>query len=372
MAEKLNKLGGRTVYVDLIRATAMVGVIMLHASGQWLMSSQEFSQLNMLDTVRWVVVDVYQSVSVISVPLFLMLTGALLLQSEKKESLNVFFKKRWSRIGLPFFFWTSAYFVWDFVVAKIPVSPDVIAQGLLNGPYTHMWYMYVLVGLYLLTPIVRIFIANADPTIIKYFVLLWFMGVATIPFFNLLTIYQLHSSVFTVTGYVGYFVLGAYLSTVQMRRKTITRLMILGMVLTVFATYVMTVTVGGADMYFFQEYLSPTVILASVMMFLLLFTVKPPSGQNEAGLSKINKLVKLISENTLPIYLFHVMIIESLQNGFFGFAINRNTLNPIVEVPLLTAIVLFVSLGTILLLKKVPYLKQLIGCAPTYDQRTRP
>jgi hypothetical protein len=56
------------------------------------------------------------------------------------------------------------------------------------------------------------------------------------------------------------------------------------------------------------------------------------------------------------------MVIESIQLGYLGFAINRDTLNPILVVPLLTAIVLFGSLAIILLLKKVPYLKKLIGC----------
>ena len=48
-------------------------------------------------------------------------------------------------------------------------------------------------------------------------------------------------------------------------------------------------------MYFFQEYISPTVILASVMMFLLLLTIQPPSVQQEISPSKVNKLIKVIS-----------------------------------------------------------------------------
>jgi surface polysaccharide O-acyltransferase-like enzyme len=226
--------------------------------------------------------------------------------------------------------------------------------------------MYVLIGLYLVTPILRVFIAHADQKLIKYFIILWFTGVATVPFFNLLTIYQVHSNVFILIGYVGYFVLGSYLSTVKMRRSTLSILIILGIALTAFGTYVMAATVGGSEMYFFQEYLSPTVILVSVAVFLMLLTIKPPSVQKDTGPSKVNRLVKLISQNTLAIYLFHVMIIESIQNGYLGFAINRNTLNPIIEIPLLTAIVLFVTLAIILVLKKVPYLNQLLGCAPEH------
>jgi surface polysaccharide O-acyltransferase-like enzyme len=291
-----------------------------------------------------------------------MLTGALLLQPEKQnESLSVFFKKRWVRIGLPFFFWAVIYFIWDFDVQNIPFSLGVITQGILNGAYLQFWYIYVLVGLYLLTPLLRAFLASADQTLIKYFVILWLIGVAILPFFGLLTPFMLNSNVFVISGFVGYFVLGTYLTTVKMRRSTLWVFMTFGISLTTLGTYVLAVT-GGAQMYFLQEYISPTVILTAVMMFLLLLTIKRPSVQQETSPSVGNKLIKVISENTLGIFFLHVIVLESFQNGYFGFAINRNTLNPIIEVPLMTVIVLFASLAIILLLKKIPYMDRLIGC----------
>jgi surface polysaccharide O-acyltransferase-like enzyme len=317
--------------------------------------------MNQFEIIRWTTVDIYQSIGRIGVPLFVMLTGALLLQPSKNESLSVFFKKRWARIGLPWIFWGGAYFAWDFLVEHQAFTSSAIIQGLLNGPYYQFWYLYMLVGLYLLTPILRIFIAHADQTIIKYFVILWFLGVAIIPVFGLLTTYQLSSDVFTITGYVGYFVLGTYLLTVQIRRLTLSIFMILGIALTAISTYVLAATVGGGEMYFFQGYFSPTLILASVMVFLLLLTIQPPSVQKVTRPSTGNKLIKVISENSLALFLFHVMILESLQRGYFGFAINGNTINSIIGVPLMTVIVLFVSLAIILLLKKIPYLKKLIG-----------
>jgi len=360
--EKFNQISGRGVYVDLIRTIAIVGVILLHASGSWVITSQQMNQMNPLETISWSVVDIYQSLARIGVPLFIMLTGALLLQPAKEnESLSVFFKKRWARIGLPWIFWGGAYFAWDFLVEHIPFTLGTIVQGILDGPYSQFWYLYVLAGLYLLTPILRIFIAHADQTIVKYFVILWFLGVAILPVFGLVTIYQLNSNVFTITGYVGYFVLGTYLLTVQMRRSTLSIFMILGIALTAFGTYVLAATVGGTEMYFFQQYFSPTLIFASIMVFLLILTVQPPSAQKVTRPSAGNKLVKVISENTLPLFLFHVMILESLQNGYFGFAINNSTINPIIGAPLLTVVTLFISLGVIILLKKVPVLKRLIG-----------
>lgn len=339
----------------------MIGVILLHASGRFIITPEEINQLSPLEYTRWSIVDVYQSIAVpLGVPLFLMLSGALLLQPQKKDTLPVFFKKRWARIGLPSLFWGTAYFAWDFLVQNIPFSAGVIVQGILNGPYTQLWYLYVLVGLYFLTPILRIFMAHADSTMIKYFIILWTVGVAIIPFLSLFSIYKLNDNVFALTGYVGFFVLGSYLSTVHIRRRTLGVLFISGVALTALGTYALAATKGGTEMYFLQQYFSPTIILASVSAFLLLMTIKPPTIQKDSSPSKVNKLIKLISVNTLGIFFIHVMIIESIQLGYFGFTMNRTTLNPVIEVPLLTAIVLFASLGIILLLKKIPYLKRLI------------
>jgi surface polysaccharide O-acyltransferase-like enzyme len=68
-----------------------------------------------------------------------------------------------------------------------------------------------------------------------------------------------------------------------------------------------------------------------------------------------------ISENTLGIYLFHMMIIYTLQNGLLGVTLNGNTINSIVGIPLMVAVVLLVCLAVFVPLKKVPVLKRLIG-----------
>ena len=360
-----------SIPVDLIRTLAIVGVILLHASND--LTIQTMSQL---EIVRWWTVDIYQCLGRIGVPLFVMLTGALLLQPSKNESMGAFFKKRWARIGLPFFFWGAAYFVWDFFVEHQAITVSAIVQGILTGPYYQFWYLYMLVGLYLLTPLLRIFVAHADNNLLRYFTILWFLGASIIPFAGLLTPYHLDNNVLTITGMVGYYVLGIYLLSVKIRRSIVLIIMSLGIGLTAFATYVLAVTIGGGTTFFFQEYYSPTLILASVMAFLLLTGIQPVSNQlktttkvtdekivtaKKSSRSIGARLLKIISDNTLPIFLFHVMVLESLQRGYFGFAINGTTINSIIGVPLITAITLFICLAIIIPLKKVPVLKQLIG-----------
>jgi surface polysaccharide O-acyltransferase-like enzyme len=102
-------------------------------------------------------------------------------------------------------------------------------------------------------------------------------------------------------------------------------------------------------------------ILSAITMFLLLTTIKVHANQTETQHSKINWVLRQISQSTLAIFLFHVIVLESLQRGYLGFTISANTLNSIIEIPLITVVTLFICLGVILPLKKVPVLKKLIG-----------
>jgi surface polysaccharide O-acyltransferase-like enzyme len=353
----LNQERKLSIPVNLIRTVAIVGVIVLHATSD----ATSFQPTAQFEVLRWWMVDIYQSLSRMGVPLFVMLTGALLLPPSKEgESFRVFFRKRWARIGLPFLFWGATYFAWDFFVHDKALTSTFILQGVLSGPYFHFWYLYMLVGLYLLTPILRIVVAYPDRRMLKYFLILWLAGVF-VPILGLFGAYSLDENVFTIPLWLGYFLMGIYLMNVQVRRLFLWVFLFAGFVLTVIGTYAIAATVGGTLTYFFQDYFSPTMILAAVMLFLLLNKVQVSSDQALTGHPKISWLLNTISQNTLAIYLFHVIVLESLQLGFFGFTLSSNTLNSIVEVPLISVVTLFICLAVIVPLKKIPVVKRLIG-----------
>jgi surface polysaccharide O-acyltransferase-like enzyme len=219
----------------------------------------------------------------------------------------------------------------------------------------------MLVGLYLLTPVLRLITANADGKIMKYFVVLWFVGASVAPVAGLFTSYHLDGNVFTITSLVGYFILGTYLLTVKIRRRTLFALISLGIGSTAIGTYAIAATIGGGRMYFFQEYLSPTMIFTTIVLFLLLNTIKPPLNKENVGHSKVNKLLNLISVNTLPIFFLHVIVLETIQLGYLGFALNGNVVNSIIGVPMMTVIVLFICLAIIVPIKKIPFVAKIIG-----------
>jgi hypothetical protein len=58
------------------------------------------------------------------------------------------------------------------------------------------------------------------------------------------------------------------------------------------------------------------------------------------------------------------MVLQSLQLGFFGFQISLATMNPFIEVPLITAVTLLICIAVIYPLQKIPLINTIIGSAP--------
>lgn len=352
---------------DLIRSLAMFLVILLHSANETL---QAFTSPNpfapMPPMGYWWAAVAYKSVALVCVPLFVMLSGALLLQPAKlNEPIRVFLKKRLSRLGLAFVFWSAIYLAWGFFLhPEVPVTPSNVWQGivrdLFSGAYYQFWFLYLIVGLYLITPVLRVIIAYGSDKLIRYLLVLWFVGIAVVPILVLASGIQINNNVFVIGGWIGYFVLGTYLQRVKARTSILIGLLIAGFATTIFGVWLMTyplIALGQPN--FFFDYLTVNVIAGSVALFMILmkFNMDWPGSNHPV----IGKVAGAISKNTLPIFLFHVIILESFQRGFFGFTLSYTTLNPIIEIPLIATLTLFITLGLVLLMRRVPVLKKLIG-----------
>jgi surface polysaccharide O-acyltransferase-like enzyme len=343
---------------DLIRTVAIFLVVLLHASNEVLEASS-------VPIGYWWTAAIYKTISLACVPLFVMLSGALLLQPIKlNEPIRVFLKKRLNRLGLAFAFWSGVYLAWGFFLTKTPITFSSVSQGivfdLLSGAYYHFWFIYLIAGLYLVTPILRIIIAYGSDRIVRYLILLWFIGVGIVPIINLASGIALNSLVFVIGGWVGYYVLGAYMQKIKVRSSILYALVAAGFLSTLFGLWLMNYPlnfVGQGN--FFFDYLTINVIIGSSALFMILmkFRVDWPGSNHKL----LGKLTRAISKNTLPIYLGHIIILESFILGFFGFKLSYQTLNPIIEIPLIAVATFFLTLGLVLLMRKVPILNKLIG-----------
>jgi surface polysaccharide O-acyltransferase-like enzyme len=355
--------GTSAINVDLIRVVAIFTVILLHVN---IFIDHSINELGVLHW--WIAVDIYQFISRFGVPFFIMLSGALLLApSKKNEDIGFFFKKRFTRIGIPFIFWSAIFFIWAFYVENQPFTQDFIINGILKGPYPTFWYLYMLFGLYLITPLLRIMLAHFTDKLYKYFICLWFTGIAIVPMIEFVSgrAFYLTGVVFLIPLCVGYFVIGTYLTKIQIRRWILASLTILSFTLTTIATYLLagSNSSGSDTAFFFHGNSSPTMIIATFSLFMLLNSYAKPKEKTQMEKpSWKHRIMHVISENTLPLFLLHMIIIYLLEHGFFfSLTLTGNTFDPILSVPLTATVTLILCIIIIIPLKKIPILKKLIG-----------
>ena len=349
---------GTSLPVDLIRTIAIFLVILLHAAIEPFAISADINQTVI---VRWLSVDIYSSVAHTCVPLFVMLSGALLLQPYKvDELLGVFFKKRFARIGLPVVFWGAVYFAWSYFADNKALAVTSIGQGILTGPYFHFWYVYMLIGLYLVTPLLRVLVAHARRSMLRYFLVLWFIGIAVTSYLNLSGVYTLNGDLFLLTGFIGYFLLGFYLlNAPRINSKILYTIFFIGCAWAAIGTYFAAYYIGGSKQYFFMDFVSVNIILASAAIFLLLRKV--PADYVEIKSKPANRVMHFIGQCSLAIYLMHIIILETLHRGYLGLQISLNTISPTIEIPLAAVVTLLICLGILYPLSKIKSVKKLIG-----------
>lgn len=333
----------RYYYIDVLRCIAIVAVISIHVNivigdfpGEGL---EEWWFGNIMNSgARW------------CVPIFFMISGALLLSSSKEESLRSFLARRLTRVLGPFFFAAFLYILWKNrgQLASISWGPSLIE--IIEGPvFYHLWFVYSIAGLYLAAPLLKRFVKQAEQKHLLYFLGLWLISSSyreIEKFFGV----QVGFSIPVVTGYAGYFVLGYVLHTFEIHKRWLYGIYLLGIagwIVTAAGTYEWTRKNGGVFDDFFYSYFSLNVIAMSTAVYML---VKSLHVQNEPP-SILKRIVFAISRASYGIYLIHVLVIQMLGECFH---LDMTVLHPWIGLPLMVVLVtglsyVLVKMGQILL-----------------------
>ncbi|MGE5376892.1 MAG: acyltransferase [Bacteroidota bacterium] len=338
---------------DLIRVVAVLLVIVVHVSGQltniW----------GKVPESHWFIADIYGGIARICVPLFFMISGYLLLP--RRESLETFYRKRMPKVLIPFIVWSLIYLGWFCGNHPGTCSPRVIQDLLLvQGAYYHLWFLYALIGIYLILPVLRLMIGpDTDLKILWYFIGLWLIfqsGLDLASKFADLTT-KLHPPL--IAGYVGFFFLGYLLGPWKLSRFTLiltAAIWVLATLGTISGTYFLTRASGKFDG-FFYVFTTPNVIIASSAAFLLLKWI------SEAGLfapSTSHGFLRDLAAASFGIYLVHVLVIEVLQSWIPGIHLDTFIGNPAWSIPLVVTIVFALSFLIVRFLQKIPVLHYIV------------
>jgi surface polysaccharide O-acyltransferase-like enzyme len=203
----------RERYIDALRAVAVTLVILLHCVGNTLMNA------GMLGGKTWWFCNLANAVSRTGVPLFFMISGHLLLGNPKSEDVLKFYKRRFSRLLLPFAVWSLIYYA-DAVLQKTQeLSFSAFFGSLINsGTAYHLWFVYSIAAMYLLTPFIARAIRGLTRRELIVFLLICTFASTLRPFLNLSLGVYINLFDPLVNGYLGYMVLGYILGSCRPSR----------------------------------------------------------------------------------------------------------------------------------------------------------
>lgn len=357
---------GRIVWADLLRWAAIFMVICIHCSDPFNVSPEARSnpEYNFWGSL-------YGAFLRPCVPLFVMLTGMLLLPV--RHDMGAFYKKRMLRIIVPFLIWSVAYNLfplftglvgWDSSVlsrmfAYAGHNPSQSWQSCLRNigmiPFNFsvytipLWYIYMLIGLYLYMPFLSAWLRQAPVKQIKVFLCVWmftlFLPYAAqfiSPYLWGTCAWNGFGTFYYFAGFNGYLLLGYYLGNAK-RHATGPAVLLpvilfaAGYAVTYFGFREMTArpAVSEEQMELFFLYCSPNVLLMTAAVFLLVRNIRIRSPFLIAALANITKC-------GLGIYMIHYFIV-----GAAYLLIDRISVPVALRIPVTGILVFFVSWGIV-------------------------
>ena len=347
--------GERTYYFDLLRIFATAAVMTLHIAAQnWNTAD--------IRSAAWNVFNVFDGAVRWGVPVFTMISGALFL--DREVPVGTMFRKYIFRILMAFAFWSAVYVAAYCIETGEPVSPGTAFTMFVGGHY-HMWYLYMIVGLYLIVPLLRRI--TADERLAKYFLLLGFLFSFAIPqFIQIVSVFSPEYGDFLnsligmvkmhfVVGYSFYFVLGWYISRRAISTgiwRGVCVLGVLGFLVTILATVWVSQRSGVQNSLFYDN-LTVNVLCESV----LVFTACKRGFEHAAWKERTRRIVRALSKYSFGAYLVHALIIEILDAVFH---LNTLSLRPLPAIFVILVPVFAVSFAISALLNHIPGLRKYI------------
>ncbi|MCM0217884.1 acyltransferase [Bacteroides fragilis] len=298
---ELQKNPQHIVWLDVVRFVAMFTVVCCHCTDPF--NFYPGTAPNIDEIKLWGAI--YGALLRPCVPLFVMITGALLLPV--RGEVSVFYKKRIPRVLWPFLIWSVIYNLFPWITGLLGIKPEIILDFF---PYSgeevmrqslsisldyiaqipfnfsivdvHMWYIYLLIGLYLYLPVFSAWVEKASDK-----AKLWFLGAWAItlllPYYNQFVAQYLWGTCswnafgmfYYFAGFNGYLLLGHYLRNLDWTLGKILAIglpmFVIGYAVTFFGFRYITALPEYSDemLELFFTYCSLNVVMMTIPVFML-------------------------------------------------------------------------------------------------------
>ena len=305
----------RLLWLDLVRSIAIVGVIMCHVVGDvYGFNLQSMQSEGVLSRMFAFLV---LSIGRIGVPFFLLTTGYLMLdKTYNDDSIRKFWKTKGVGLLLATEVWIVVYNLFHCWFQETTFSFSALIKEMLflkSSTMNHMWYMPMILGMYLLLPLV----ANALGTVqvktieVPFFITaILFLGIPSVvvlcSIWNIPLGGTLISSGFSGGVYGIYIVAGYLIKKDELKRFSTTVLGIVAGGCAVVAVSVQLYAYESGVVY--NIFYSHIVLLVSGMSLFELFS--------RMQSVPMKKSIGIISKYSFAIYLVHNPVNMFLQRVF--------------------------------------------------------
>lgn len=343
---------------DLLRVIAIYMVMQIH-TGEFEYIAQDGTALHTAgsNAVAWT-----NSLLRVCVPLFVMITGYFLFPIGNERT---FFKKRFTRVLVPFVVWCAVYSFYYFGRGDISLHTALLNLAKIPVNYGtevgHLWFVYMLMAIYLIAPVFSPWIVSASRKSMELFLALWAITL-TLPFIHLFfadvwgeCYWNSTPTLYYFSGFMGYAVLAAYIKRFWLAPSTRVKLLAIAMVVAGYAS-----TLGGflyrlhhetlvRDVELTWNFTTLNVAIMTAGLFLLFRNIHPSRSD-----SPVWRLIDDLSRMSYGMYLAHIIVLNTVHAHLAPVLGN-----PFLRIPaiaLTTFVLTYVAVKLISLLPKSKYL----------------
>lgn len=339
-----NKLKTKTriKYIDTLKFVAIFAIVFLHAfkidNSIFIMGHNFYKLRAFID---------------FGVPLFILVSGALLLN--RNIDLEIFMKKKFTRICLPLLF----YFVISFIL------------GIYYNPLVCFWYSWMIIGAYLAIPLVNKIIQNSSMRELEYFVALIFITTIFYTASHFIG-FEFALDLNFFINPISYIVLGYYLFTKDFKISS-NKMVIICLILFLISTFIKMKVgllhgiypkfhlVSALDLGIFE-------MIQACSVFLLFKNIYDEHAskfriiKSFLEINIINKFIVSVSRSTYGIFFIHVIIFNAVLYSFIG-GLGLSPIKTLLAIIVSSIFGLISSWILTVILGNIPYIKYLSGYA---------
>ena len=335
----MEKKKERIVWIDLLRVIGVIGVILIHVV------SNTINTFGGLDPTSHTIYCFIHYFSSFAVPLFVMISGMMFLGKYDLSFKDVL-KKYLLKVLLIIFVIGTAMILMEEIFINKNISIDLIERVLLRviegDSWAHMWYLYLIFGLYLLTPVFTLITKNIKEKDYQTFLIILFCISILLPSLNKIFNIKIAFNMLNISGYIFYYFYGYYLYKYKITKDYITVNHTLSILCIIYTVY-RAISINSLDNVYSYTTLVPFALASSTILLFKGVEIKNGKPYN------------LIGVCSLGIYVLHQFFINIIYKVIkFDIIVSY----PYVGLVIYFIIIFLCSFAVTYLLRKIKFIRK--------------